>query len=436
MTQQCVKIGLAGFGTVGSGTYNVLVRNAQELTRRTGLPMEVKTVVCRDVARVKPLVDENVTVTTDLQSLINDPEIGIVVEVMGGIEPARTLVLDAIDAGKHVVTANKALLALHGREIFARAAQKGVAVAFEAAVAGGIPIIKALREGLAANHIEWVAGIINGTSNFILSTMRDEGMSFEDALKLAQANGYAEADPTFDIEGVDAAHKIAILSSLAFGRPVNFDACHIEGISKLEARDIEYAEQFGYRIKLLGITKRTQAGIELRVHPTLVPKTRLIANVEGVMNAVLVKGDAVGATLYYGRGAGSEPTASSVVADLVDIVRDMAAGNRPVSVPTLESQDSDEPWLSTNEVVSSYYMRIGVLDQPGVLADVSRIFGEHEISIEMVSQPRAAAGTGKTEIVVLTHEAQEGDILAAIADIEALPIVHTKVVMLRKEALN
>ena len=318
---EAVKIGIAGLGTVGGGTYAVLKRNAQELSRRAGAPIEVKTVVCRNIDRARGIVDERVTLSKDWHDLVNDPEIDIVVEVMGGIEPAKSLVLEAIAAGKHVVTANKALLALHGNEIFTAAAEKGVAVSYEAAVAGGIPIIKSLREGLAANRIEWIAGIINGTCNFILSTMRDKGLSFEEALAQAKALGYAEADPTFDIEGIDAAHKITLLSALAFGTPVNFDAVTVEGITKLTATDIRYAENMGYRIKLLGITKRTEHGIELRVHPALVPMRRLLANVEGVMNAVVVKGDAVGSTLFYGRGAGAEPTASAVVADLVDIVR-------------------------------------------------------------------------------------------------------------------
>ncbi len=434
---QAVKIGIAGFGTVGGGTYAVLKRNAAELARRAGAPLEITRVVCRNIDRARGIVDDRVTLSKDWQDLVNDPEIAIVVEVMGGIEPAKSLVLEAIAAGKHVVTANKALLALHGDEIFSAAAQKGVAVCYEAAVAGGVPIIKSLREGLAANRIEWIAGIINGTCNFILSTMRDKGLSFDEALTQAQELGYAEADPTFDIEGIDAAHKITLLSALAFGTPVNFKAAHIEGITKLSATDIRYAENLGYRIKLLGITRRTDKGIELRVHPALVPMRRLLANVEGVMNAVVVKGDAVGSTLFYGRGAGSEPTASAVAADLVDIVRMTAAGDVQALKPAPYNEEATQlGWLSMRDTVSSYYMRIPVADEPGVLAQVARVFSEKVISIEAVMQPEAAIGRRDTEIVVMTHSAVEGAVLDAIAAIEALPTTRGKVVMIRKEELN
>ena len=434
---QAVKIGIAGFGTVGGGTYAVLKRNAAELARRAGAPLEITRVVCRNIDRARGIVDDRVTLSKDWQDLVNDPEIAIVVEVMGGIEPAKSLVLEAIAAGKHVVTANKALLALHGDEIFSAAAQKGVAVCYEAAVAGGVPIIKSLREGLAANRIEWIAGIINGTCNFILSTMRDKGLSFDEALTQAQELGYAEADPTFDIEGIDAAHKITLLSALAFGTPVNFKAAHIEGITKLSATDIRYAENLGYRIKLLGITRRTDKGIELRVHPALVPMRRLLANVEGVMNAVVVKGDAVGSTLFYGRGAGSEPTASAVAADLVGIVRMTAAGDVQALKPAPYNEEATQlGWLSMRDTVSSYYMRIPVADEPGVLAQVARVFSEKVISIEAVMQPEAAIGRRDTEIVVMTHSAVEGAVLDAIAAIEALPTTRGKVVMIRKEELN
>lgn len=434
---QAVKIGLAGFGTVGGGTYAVLKRNAAELARRAGAPIEVKSVVCRNIDRARGLVEERVLLTKNWKDLVEDPEIDIVVEVMGGIEPAKSLVLEAIAAGKHVVTANKALLALHGNEIFSAAAEKGVAVSYEAAVAGGIPIIKSLREGLAANRIEWIAGIINGTCNFILSTMRDKGLSFDEALSQAKDLGYAEADPTFDIEGIDAAHKITLLSALAFGTPVNFEAAHVEGITKLSSVDIRYAENLGYRIKLLGVTRRTETGIELRVHPALVPMRRLLANVEGVMNAVVIKGDAVGSTLFYGRGAGSEPTASAVVADIVDIVRMTAAGDAQALKPAAYNEETIAlGWLPMSETVSSYYMRIPVADEPGVLAQVARVFSEKVISIEAVMQPEAAIGRKDTEIVVMTHSAVEGAVLDAIAAIEALPTTRGKVVMIRKEELN
>ena len=433
--KKTIKIGMAGLGTVGGGTYEVLKRNSDELYTRTGSRLEVKSVACCNVERARSLVDDSVEVTSDVMALASDAQIDIIVEVMGGIEPAKSLVLAAIAAGKHVVTANKALLALYGNEIFTAAAKKGVVVAYEAAVAGGIPIIKTLREGLAANRIEWVVGIINGTSNFILTTMREKGLSFDEALAQAQKLGYAEADPTFDIEGVDAAHKITLLSALAFHTPVNFKAAYIEGISKLDAEDIGYAEEFGYRIKLLGITKRKKKGIELRVHPALVPKRRLVANVEGVMNAVVVKGDAVGTTLYHGRGAGAEPTASAVVADLVDIVRLMNGERADPAVSIAAPEADDSLWLPMAETVSSYYMRIGVVDKPGVLADVARIFADNDISIETMVQKETAPGEDSTEIVILTHSAVEGNVQQAVKSIEALQTVHGSVVVLRKEEL-
>ena len=436
---KAVKIGLAGIGTVGGGTYTVLSRNADLMVRRAGAPIEVSRVVCRNLDKARKLVGKNVEVSGDWRSITEDPEIEIAVELMGGIEPARTFILTAIAAGKHVVTANKALLAKHGNEIFEAAERKGVIVAFEAAVAGGIPIIKALREGLAANRVEWIAGIINGTSNYILSTMRDEGITFADALARAQKLGYAEADPTFDIEGVDAAHKLTLLSAIAFGTPVNFDAAHIEGISSLSATDIGYAEKFGYRIKLLGITRRRENdGVELRVHPTLVPTRRLIANVEGVMNAVLVKGDAVGHSLYYGRGAGAEPTASAVIADLVDVVRMLGAAKEH-QVPVLGARVSymEKPnWLSMDETVSSYYLRVAVADKPGTLAVIAGVLGDNNISIETLIQREAAIGEDCTDIVMLTHRAKEGDVRKAIEVLENNTLVKSKIVMLRKEELE
>lgn len=436
---KAVKIGLAGIGTVGGGTYAVLTRNADLMVRRAGAPIEVSRVVCRNLDKARKLVSKDVKVSGDWRSITEDPEIDIAVELMGGIEPARTFVLAAIESGKHVVTANKALLAKHGNEIFEAAERKGVIVAFEAAVAGGIPIIKALREGLAANRVEWIAGIINGTSNYILSTMRDEGITFADALARAQKLGYAEADPTFDIEGVDAAHKLTLLSAIAFGTPVNFDAAYIEGISTLSATDIAYAEQFGYRIKLLGITKRRENdGVELRVHPTLVPMRRLIANVEGVMNAVLVKGDAVGHSLYYGRGAGAEPTASAVIADIVDVVRMLGAAKQH-QVPVLGARVSymEKPnWLPMDETVSSYYLRVAVADKPGVLAVIAGVLGENNISIETLIQREAAIGEDCTDIVMLTHRAKEGDVRKAIEVLENNECVKSKIIMLRKEDLN
>ena len=435
---QHIKVGLIGFGTVGQGLAEVLHSQKDRLPKRAG--MEIALAAVADV-RTKALPPHlaGIRLTDDAKTIIEDPEIDIVVELIGGIEPAKSFLLAAIAAGKHVVTANKALLAKHGNEIFEAAERKGVIVAFEAAVAGGIPIIKALREGLAANRVEWIAGIINGTSNYILSTMRDEGITFADALARAQKLGYAEADPTFDIEGVDAAHKLTLLSAIAFGTPVNFDAAYIEGISTLSATDIAYAEQFGYRIKLLGITKRRENdGVELRVHPTLVPMRRLIANVEGVMNAVLVKGDAVGHSLYYGRGAGAEPTASAVIADIVDVVRMLGAAKQH-QVPVLGARVSymEKPnWLPMDETVSSYYLRVAVADKPGVLAVIAGVLGENNISIETLIQREAAIGEDCTDIVMLTHRAKEGDVRKAIEVLENNECVKSKIIMLRKEDLD
>ncbi|MFZ6772506.1 homoserine dehydrogenase [Undibacterium sp. SXout7W] len=433
-----IKVGLLGIGTVGSGTFNVLKRNQEEITRRAGRSIEIAMVADLNVERARELTNGEVEVVNDANLVVNNPDIDIVIELIGGYGIAKDLVLKAIANGKHVVTANKALLATHGNEIFKAAQDKGVVVAFEAAVAGGIPIIKALREGLTANRIQWIAGIINGTTNFILSEMRDKGLDFATVLKQAQELGYAEADPTFDIEGVDAAHKATIMASIAYGIPVQFDKAHVEGITKLEASDIRYAEELGYRIKLLGITKRTEQGIELRVHPTLIPAKRLIANVEGAMNAVLVQGDAVGATLYYGKGAGSEPTASAVIADLVDITR-LATADPEHRVPHLAFQPnaiSDLPILPMSEIVTSYYLRMHVADKPGVLADVTRILADLTISIDAMLQKEPAEGETQTDIIILTHQTKEKNIVAAIEKIEALDAVFGTVTKLRLEELS
>jgi len=433
-----IKVGLLGIGTVGAGTFHVLKRNQEEIARRAGRCIEIVMVADLDVARAKEIVGDHCAVVADGNEVVSNPDIDIVIELIGGYGVAKELVLKAIASGKHVVTANKALLATHGDEIFRAAQAKGVMVAYEAAVAGGIPIIKALREGLTANRIEWIAGIINGTTNFILSEMRDKGLDFDTVLKEAQRLGYAEADPTFDIEGIDAAHKATLMSSIAFGIPVQFDKAHVEGITKLEAVDIRYAEQLGYRIKLLGIAKRTEQGIELRVHPTLIPAKRLIANVEGAMNAVLVQADAVGATLYYGKGAGAEPTASAVIADLVDITRlaDAAPEHR---VPYLAFQPhsiTDTPVLPIAEVTTSYYLRMHVADKLGVLADVTRILAESTISIDAMLQKEPSLGETQTDIIILTHQTREKHVEAAIRKIEALPTVLGKVTKLRLEHLS
>jgi len=433
-----INVGLLGIGTVGGGTFTVLSRNAEEITRRAGRPIRITVVADKNVERAKEITQGKCRVTDDAFSVVSDPEVDIVIELIGGCGVAKELVLKAIANGKHVVTANKAMLAMHGNEIFTAAQNKGVMVMFEAAVAGGIPIIKALREGLTANRIEWIAGIINGTTNFILSEMRDKGLSFDTVLKEAQRLGYAEADPTFDIEGVDAAHKITILSALAFGIPMQFDKAYIEGISSLQAVDIKYAEQLGYRIKLLGIARRTPEGIELRVHPTLIPTRRLIANVEGAMNAVLVQGDAVGATLYYGKGAGAEPTASAVIADLVDVTR-MHTADPENRVPHLAFQPNqlvNLPILPISEVQTSYYLRLRVQDKPGVLADITRILADEQISIDAVIQKEPDEGEDQTDLIMLTHQTREKRINAAIAKMEALPVVAGKVTRLRLEELG
>ncbi|MGB3288820.1 MAG: homoserine dehydrogenase [Burkholderiaceae bacterium] len=430
-----IKVGLLGLGVVGGGTWNVLTRNAQEIARRAGRRIEIVAVAVRNVEKARRLVGDQVLVTSDGLEVVRHPDIDIVVELIGGDTLAREWIMEAIAQGKHVVTANKALLAKHGNEIFAAAHEKGVMVAFEAAVAGGIPIIKAIREGLTANRIQWLAGIINGTTNFILSEMRSRGLPFGDVLAEAQRLGYAEADPTFDIEGVDAAHKLTLLASLAFGIPVQFDKAHIEGISSLAQEDIAHAERLGYRIKLLGITRRRADGIELRVHPTLVPMECLLANVEGAMNAVLVSGDMVGPTLYYGQGAGELPTASAVVADLVDVTR-LQAADPEHRVPHLAFQPDamdDTPVLPISEIHSSYYLRMRVQDRPGVLADISRILSEVGISIgSMFQQP---SGDAEADIIFLTHEAREGSIDAALLRIRTLAFVHSDVTRLRVESL-
>ena len=432
-----IQVGLLGIGTVGSGTFNVLQRNQEEIQRRAGRGIEITMVADLDVERARAVVGEGVQVVNDARQVIANPEIDIVIELIGGYGVAKALVMEAIAAGKHVVTANKALLAVHGTEIFAAAQAKGVTVAFEAAVAGGIPIIKALREGLTANRIEWVAGIINGTTNFILSEMRDKGLDFGVVLKEAQRLGYAEADPTFDIEGVDAAHKATIMSAIAFGIPVQFDKAHVEGITKLEAADIRYADQLGYRIKLLGIAKRAAQGVELRVHPCLVPAKRLIANVEGAMNAVVVQGDAVGTTLYYGKGAGSEPTASAVVADLVDVTR-LHTADPQNRVPHLAFQPgamSDLPVLPMSEVVTSYYLRLRVADEAGVLARVTGLLADAGINIDAVLQREAEEGSRQTDLIILTHSTREGTMNDAIAEMQGLPTVLAPITRIRKEEL-
>ena len=441
-----IQVGLLGIGTVGSGTFNVLQRNQDEIRRRAGRGIEIAMVADLDTARAKQVVGDSAQVVGDAREVIANPDIDVVVELIGGYGIAKALVLEAIAAGKHVVTANKALLAVHGTEIFKAAAEKGVIVAYEAAVAGGIPIIKALREGLTANSIQWVAGIINGTTNFILSEMRDKGLDFDVVLKEAQRLGYAEADPTFDIEGVDAAHKVTLMSAIAFGIPVQFDKAYVEGITKLAGADIKYAEQLGYRIKLLGITKRTDKGIELRVHPSLVPAKRLIANVEGAMNAVVVNGDAVGTTLYYGKGAGSEPTASAVVADLVDIAR-LHGADLAHSVPPLAFQSStlgaagkELPVLPMADVVTSYYLRIRVADEAGVLAKITTLLANAGISIDAVLQREAdevgGEGSTQTDLIILTHDTREGDMDKALAEIQGLGTVLAPITRIRKEELN
>ena len=432
-----VNIGLLGLGTVGGGTVNVLTRNAKEITRRAGRGIQVTHAAARNLDAPRICSTDGIRLTTDPFEVVNDPDVEIIVELIGGYDLARDLVMQAIENDKHVVTANKALIATHGNEIFAAAHKKGVMVAFEAAVAGGIPIIKALREGLSGNRIEWLAGIINGTGNFILTEMRDKGRDFADVLKEAQELGYAEADPTFDVEGIDAAHKLTILASIAFGVPLQFDKAYTEGISRITREDVGYAEQLGYRIKHLGVTRLTEKGIELRVHPTLIPHRRLIANVDGVMNAVLVMGDAVGPTLYYGAGAGDEPTASAVVADLVDVVRALTTDpeNR---VPHLAFQPdalSDTPILPMEEIETAYYLRLQASDQPGVLADITRILGELGISIEAIVQKEPQEGETTVPIILLTHRVRERQMNQAIAQIESLDTIHGDVMRMRVEQL-
>jgi homoserine dehydrogenase len=433
-----VKVGVLGLGTVGGGTVNVLKRNAAEIARRAGREIVITRASAKDLDKQRICDTQGIALTTDPFEIINDPEIEIILELIGGAGQVKDMVLKAIANGKHVVTANKSLIALHGNEIFAKASEKGVIVAFEAAVAGGIPIIKAIREGLSGNHIEWLAGIINGTGNFILTEMRDKGRDFADVLAEAQALGYAEADPTFDVEGIDAGHKLTILASIAFGIPLQFDKVYTEGITKITRTDVEYAEQLGYRIKHLGIARKTPEGIELRVHPTLIPERRLIANVNGVMNAVLVKGDAVGPTLYYGAGAGAEPTASSVVADVIDVVRALTSDpeNR---VPHLAFQAdalADIPVLSAEMFRTSYYLRLNAEDKPGVLAEVTRILANHQISIEAISQKVPQHNETSVPIIILTQITLEKEMNAAIAEIEALKTVTGKVNRIRLETLG
>ena len=432
-----VNVGLLGLGTVGGGTFNVLNRNANEITRRAGRGIRISHVAARDYDPARLPGIDAISVSDDAFAIVEEPDVDIVVELIGGYEPARELVLRAIENGKHVVTANKALIAKHGNEIFSAAQARGVMVAFEAAVAGGIPIIKAIREGLAANQIEWLTGIINGTGNFILTEMRDKGRDFADVLAEAQALGYAEVDPTFDIEGIDAAHKLTILASIAFGIPLQFDKVYTEGISNITREDVEYAEEFGYRIKHLGYTRRSAKGIEMRVHPTLIPERRLIANVDGVMNAVLVQADAVGPTLYYGAGAGSEPTASAVVADIIDVARTLTADpeNRVPHLAFQPDSISDIPILTMADVETAYYLRMQVTDKPGVMADVARILGDAGISIEAILQKEPAPQADKASIILLTHVVRESQMNAAITKIEALNSIHGRVTRIRLERL-
>ena len=435
---RAINVGLLGIGTVGGGTFAVLARNQEEIARRAGCAITMRMIADKEVEKARRVVGDRAVVTADAYEVVGNPDIDIVVELIGGTGVAKDLILKAIANGKHVVTANKSLLAQHGNEIFAAAQKKDVMVAFEGAVGGGIPIIKSLREGLTANRIEWIVGIINGTCNFILSEMRDKGSSFADVLKEAQTRGYAEADPTFDIEGVDAAHKLTIMAAIGFGIPMQFKSAYIEGISKLEQIDIRYAGELGYRIKLLGIAKRKDKGIELRVHPTLIPERRLIANVEGVMNAILVKGDAVGQTMYYGAGAGAEPTASAVVADLVDVAR-MLTADPEHRVPHLAFQPdqlSSTPILPMGEVETSYYLRLRVQDRPGVLADITRILADLQISIDAMVQKEPHEGEDQVDIIMLTHMTVEKNVNAAIAKIEKLPVVVGKVTRIRLEELN
>ena len=433
-----VKVGLLGLGTVGGGTATVLKRNAEEIARRAGRGIEIDYIATLEPERASELGVENIRLTKDAYDVVNDPDIDIVVELIGGYSPAKELVLQAIDNGKHVVTANKALIATHGDEIFFRAQEQGVVVAFEAAVAGGIPIIKALREGLAANNVEWLAGIINGTGNFILTEMRDKGRDFADVLAEAQALGYAEADPTFDVEGIDAAHKLSILSSIAFGIPLQFEKTYTEGISKITQEDVAYADELGYRIKHLGVARRTEKGVEQRVHPTLIPKSRLIANVNGVMNAVLVKGDAVGATLYYGAGAGDEATASAVIADIIDVTRTLTTDpeNRVPHLAFQPDELSDTPVVSMDEVETAFYLRMSAKNEAGVLAEVTRILGDKNISIEAFIQKEPKQDESEVDIILLTHRVNEGDMNEALQEIANLDVINGDVMRIRVESLS
>ena len=433
-----VKVGLLGLGTVGGGTATILKRNAEEIARRAGRGIEIDFIATLEPERAAELGVENIRLTKDANEVVNDPNIDIVVELIGGYSPAKELVMAALDNGKHVVTANKALIAMHGDEIFAKAQEKGLVVAFEAAVAGGIPIIKSLREGLAANQVQWLAGIINGTGNFILSEMRDKGRDFGDVLAEAQALGYAEADPTFDVEGIDAAHKLSILSSIAFGIPLQFDKTYTEGISNITQEDVAYAEELGYRIKHLGVARRTENGIEQRVHPTLIPESRLIANVNGVMNAVLVQGDAVGATLYYGAGAGDEATGSAVIADIVDITRALTSDpqNRVPHLAFQASELQDTPVLKIDQVATAFYIRLSVKHQAGVLAEITSILGDKNISIEAFLQKALKQGSEEADIILLTNVVNEGDMNDALAKIEGLDVINGKASRIRVESLS
>ncbi|MFW5431951.1 MAG: homoserine dehydrogenase [Methylophilaceae bacterium] len=433
-----LNVGIVGLGTVGGGTYTVLTRNADEISRRTGVDINVVQVADKNMERAQALTAGKSSVIDDAFTLVSNPDVDVVVELIGGYTIAKDLILKAIENGKHVVTANKALIAVHGNEIFSAAQKKGVMVAYEAAVAGGIPIIKALREGLSANRIEWLAGIINGTTNFILTEMREKGLTYQDVIGEAQRLGYAEADPTFDVEGIDAAHKLVIMSSIAFGMPLKFNEAYTEGITKLEQSDIKYAEELGYIIKLLGITKRTDKGVELRVHPTLIPEKRLVANVDGAMNAVVVQGDAVGPTLYYGAGAGAEPTASAVVADLMDVARSLGTTEmqRAAALGYQPDQVQDIAVLPIEEIESAYYLRLKATDKPGVIAAATKILGDRSISIDAMSQKEPLAGSVEADVIILTHVTVEKNMDAAIAEIEVLPAIAGKLVKLRMEALG
>lgn len=433
---RAINVGICGLGTVGSGVFNVVERNRATLAARAGREINITHIGAR---RDNPNCQPGETkVSRDIFAVVSDPDVDVVVELIGGLQPAKQLVLQAINNGKHVITANKALIAEHGNELFAAAREQGVQVVFEAAVAGGVPIIKVLREGLSANRIEWLAGIINGTGNFILTEMRDTGRAFADVLAEAQALGYAEADPRFDVEGIDAAHKLAILASIAFGIPLQFSKVYTEGISNISAQDVRYAQELGYRIKHLGIARRVQAGIELRVHPTLVPQERLIANVNGVMNAVLIEADAVGPTLYYGAGAGSEATASAVIADIVDVARTIDAGPEQY-VPALAFQQhalSDEPVLPIDEVLTAFYLRLAVVDEPGVLSDITKMFSDAEISIEAVIQKEPKKGATTATIILLTDVVQERHFQHTLDALQGLPTITEPLVKLRVESLD